>query len=215
MNPFVVILMAVFSILMVVFGHHPGRDAREKKLKALEGKDPLIVSIEEYNAKSHSTGSSILGNTGGDSNTGGVSILGMPGRASTNFNSYSNPDASLLPGRVQGNIVGETGGAAIDPNPDYYPPQVPVQQATPDNQGGTSSRGARIRPLTVGPQSYNQPNYPTFTLGTGQKVRFSGVKVYTMNARNEVVPMPDGRYPMDGGRISLVIRGGKKMMTYH
>ncbi len=51
MNKNLIIIGVILCILLVVFGRDPGDEMKKAKLKAMEGKDPLIEAIKEHNSK--------------------------------------------------------------------------------------------------------------------------------------------------------------------
>jgi len=145
--------------------------------------DPLVDAIKEHNDQSHTN---IFGGQGGGLPNG------SPGFSTTMPNTALNPMGQQPAPPPSNPNTGQD---------NYYPP--PPLTTQPYGQ-----------PNPLGPQSRLWPrSAPTFYLGSGQPVRFSSTRVYTLNAQGKVVPMPDGRYPMFGGKIYLVVKGGHKMMT--
>jgi len=56
MNMKLILIGAVFIVLLVAFGRNPVEEGRERRAKAMEGKDPLIHAIQEHNSE-NKTGS--------------------------------------------------------------------------------------------------------------------------------------------------------------
>lgn len=204
MNPFVVLIAAVLLVLMVMFGRNPVQEMQDRKAKGFTG-DPLVDKIKAYNdEKSHG-----LGGTGpaGSLFTGNANGIrtGMPNQNPTtmnNPNGYGNPGAP--DGRTNPNYGNQDS---------YYPPSSdatsPQQQQQQQQQWRQPSRPGQIAPQSM----LFPPNAPMFYLGSGQPIRIAGTSVYTVNAQGYAIPMPDGRYPMFNGKLDMVVRGGKKIMT--
>lgn len=53
------------------------------------------------------------------------------------------------------------------------------------------------------------PGVPEFYLRSGQRVYFSGERVYTTGTGGDLFPLPDGEYYMRTGEL-LTVRGGKR-----
>lgn len=120
------------------------------------------------------------------------------------------------------------GGATNDglPPPAAFqtPGQNPYTRANPYNQPPPKSNQPppandyypprETQPQPGKPQSgifpFGRP--AGFYLKNGQKITFAGADVYTINAQGQKVHLADGVYPMFGGAINMVVRGGKKVI---
>jgi len=124
-----------------------------------------------------------------------------------------NTKSDMFSGGGSGNYGGTDGNNAfMDANPrparpsaqppsrpqgdNYYPPRPTDPKAPkPESWNGTIPKG--IRP---------------FFLPNGRPITFVGEKVYSVNEKGLGKPLPDGMYPLYGGKYMMVVRDGKKVI---
>lgn len=204
MNPILIIVLALFVVLMVAFGRNPVEEAHEKRAAALAGKDPLIEAIEEHNKLQG--GGTVMQNTPYNPgyNQGYNQInTGMPNN--NGFPSYlqqrgGNPYANANPYRTQQMPV--TATPAPDQNSYYPPPPLPANSSLPPHSDIRMDKAVPYLNLSGDDGMH---------LAGGQKIGFVGTKAYTVDAHGKPVPLPDGKYAMYDGRVTITIRNGHKV----
>ncbi|MDE3015668.1 MAG: hypothetical protein KGI29_01935 [Pseudomonadota bacterium] len=204
MNPVVIIVAVLLIVLMVAFGHNPIEDAREDRAAALAGKDPLIEAIDEHNKLQ-----------------GGVpAMLNNPGYSTVNpYVNQANPgvaDHAGLPVYLQqgrqnpyarANPYHSSRPMPASPPPaqnGYYPPPPLSQSSLPPHSDAGMDAVIPYLDLSAHHGVY---------LRSGQKVGFVGSSVYAIDARGRPKPLPDGKYAMYDGRVTITIRNGRKVVN--
>lgn len=208
MKPIVIVIAILFVILMVAFGRNPVEEAREERAKALVGKDPLINAIEEHNKKA-----------------GGITGFGAMGEGAPSMPTYQNPQGSMPTQPYTGQPPNYPGYMMKDGQPrnyqqpqtpaapsqdNYYPPAAPSQPASPLQQPLAPHSQDGVPGIWL-------PTFATLrtpvALGSGQRIKFFGTRVYALDANGIPHPLPDGKYPLFGGRVNLVVKDGEKIIN--
>lgn len=123
----------------------------------------------------------------------------------------------LSRGRSMGRMGrGEVPEGAIDVTPQYNKNSqqdfvVPTPPAAPQNQGyyppPAAPSDTYVPPGNTGaPRSDNLHRLPD-----GRLYSSYGTKMYTVDARGDQIPLPDGKYPIAGGKLHIVIENGEKV----
>ncbi len=213
MNPIVVIIAVLFCILMVAFGNNPIEEAKEEYAKKMEGKDPLIHAIEEHNKATQFQDFGV-----------GDALNTVPGSQRTYTYSPNNTgyqDPTGAPPNYPGYMM-------RDGQPQNYqqPQLVPSQPAQqPQNNyyppPPTSGPASPLQPQQQPRSQFKTPDIwlPTFSsmrelpvLSTGQRLHFVGMNVYTFDRNGIPMVMPNGRYAMYNGAVTLIVKDGKKII---
>jgi hypothetical protein len=221
MNGKLLIIVGALVFLLVIFGRNPVEEAKQRAAARKQGKDALILSIEEHNAKQPSSMKG-FGSFGMFQNQGGSngSTFARPGGGSGNaqppnyppymYSSHGSRNQPQNAPRTTGNrmyapetVVDQNGQPMYDQNGElldqtkqgYYPPP-PLPGTNPQQ------RYRRLPPR--GEMHFKLPN--------GQPLGFRDMDVYTVDASGKTIPMPDGVYPIYDGQTNLIVSGGKSIV---
>jgi len=207
MKQAILIIIAIFvlTILYFVFSGDSMDDIRKKKSEKAGLK--LVHKIEEANKKSKGgfTAYSGEGGRGGINNPRATTNPVQQSAPATNFSNGPNPFMNANPYVKSPNVQSGSG------QPQNY------QNAPRDNYYPPPPKGTPMGAQRLGPQSSMKDilrrNDPNFTTDDGHSVAYWGTKVYTLDEQGEPKPMPDGKYPMYGGKYTMVIRGGEQTIA--
>jgi len=179
---------ALLVILLIAFGRNPIEEGRQERKRQMKGKDPLVHAIEEHNKEDKNRFTIDRFNRGnyGDAPPGAENVTNQQYRY-----------------------------APYNPQQPFTQPQAPVEQQQPQAPG--------YYPPPPEPDGYTppDPNGPRskredlFKLKDGRAYSFNGTKMYTTDASGNQVPLPDGKYPIAGGKLHIIIENGEKTrVTY-
>ncbi|MFO0388452.1 MAG: hypothetical protein ACK502_01855 [Alphaproteobacteria bacterium] len=193
MPPLLAIAIVILSVLLIAFGNDPMEEARIENEKKYKGeKDPLMRAIIDYNEEK------VFGKSKGNGRLeGGVSKreaeksydVGKPSNSGRNsgFNEVEQPP------RERGGRTSPDNNNLNNNN--YYPPP-----ATRDDSRGLM--GAPTQPRSDG----------HLFLRGGERLAYSGTKVFYVDSFGKKRPLPDGKYRTANG-LEMLIIGGEKTIA--
>lgn len=193
MPPLLAIAIVILSVILIAFGNDPIEEARIENEKKYKGeKDPLMRAIIDYNEQK------VFGKSQGNGRLEG----GVSKREAEKFYDVGKPsdsrksggfDAVGQPSRDHGNRTSPDYNNLNNNN--YYPPP-----ATRDDSRGLM--GAPTQPRSDG----------HLFLRGGERIAYSGTKVFYIDSSGRQRPLPDGKYKTASG-IELFIVGGEKTIA--
>ena len=219
LNPIIILMGVLLVVLMVAFGHHrSAKNALNQTVDAdiTDSSDPLVQAIEEHNKLQQQNYFSM---------PNAASNPGAYGNGNTGFPSYllnnpylrrNAPKHTVLPGMNPYEAANpyhspmmQAPAPASQPAPpqdNYYPP--PAGTALPPHSDTELDRKMeKVLPFL------NLPGQTPLRLATGQKIAFVGTAAYAVDAKGWPTPLPDGRYPIYNGQVTIIIRGGHKSVN--
>ncbi len=188
MPPLLAIAIVIISVLLIAFGKDPMEEARIKNEQKYKGeKDPLMRAIIDYNEENNSVFTKSRGNGRVESGVSKREVIEYPDHMIPHQNRAGRNRTSTQRKQETDNNLN---------NNSYYPPP-------PVGQSPSRTLGAPTAPRSDG----------HMYLRGGQRLAYSGTKVFMVDSTGNRKPLPDGKYITASGQVLHVVGGEKNIAS--
>ncbi|MFW0776579.1 MAG: hypothetical protein ACN2B6_02530 [Rickettsiales bacterium] len=129
-----VVIVGAVLVLLVAFGRNPVEEGRDRRAKAMEGKNPLVHAIQEHNSDSNKMGFSrngknmSYGNNRGTRGTGAKNLPSGAIKVGSNKRSRRTQNRSTMYGTPPSVTNPAPSGSIQQSGGGYYPPPAPPEK---------------------------------------------------------------------------------------